>query len=237
MTVEADTGRLERGIAVFDTTWKVKHQMVDTVAYQKSDAAAPGGLVVNQSVFDLLPGEYILGAQFKDLGSGGYGSQFKKINVEHYSGAELEISDIEVALEISEDYQSAYKSGLQVIPNPTRIFDREKPVKIYYEIYGLSKDAFGQTHYQVDYHVSPMETEKRLVAKVLKAIGKVVKQDSKETVTITTKQTSYQNDQNEYLELEVNRSEPGDYKLTVILTDQVADASVSKEARFKLIRR
>lgn len=56
-------------------------------------------------------------------------------------------------------------------------------------------------------------------------------------MTITTKQTSYQNDQNEYLELEVNRSEPGDYKLTVTLTDQVADASVSKEARFKLIRR
>lgn len=166
VTVEADTGRLERGIAVFDTTWKVKHQMVDTLAYQKSDAAASGGLVVNQSVFDLLPGEYILGAQFKDLGSGGYGSQFKKINVEHYSGAELEISDIEVALEIFEDYQSAYKSGLQVTPNPTRIFDREKPVKIYYEIYGLSKGAFGQTHYQVDYHVSPMETEKRLVAKV-----------------------------------------------------------------------
>ena len=232
--VKLDTGRLQRGIAVFDTTWRVKYQVVDTVRYVKSDLAS--GFVISESAIDLPPGEYILGSQVRDLGSGGYGSQFKRLDIEPYVLGELGMSDIEVATEIFEDYDEAYKSGLGVIPNPTHIFSSERSMHLYYEIYNLLKNEFGQTLYRVTYHIEPLEEKKKFFGRVLRSIGKVVKEERKETVTISTEQAGYREDQSEYLELDVTKSQDGEFRLTLSVTDLVADQTVSKQTKFRVVR-
>ena len=234
VTIKADTGRLQRGLAVFDTTWRVKYQVIDTIRYTKPEQ--PGGYVISESAIELLPGEYILGSQFRDVGSGGYGSQFRRVSVEPYGVGDLAMSDIEVATEIFEDYDEAFKSGLGVIPNPTHIFTNKKPMHIYYEVYNLTKDEYGQSHYRVDYHVEPLEKKRKFFGQVLRSIGKVIKEERKETVTISTEQAGYSEDQNEYLELDVSKSQAGEYRLTVSLSDLVSNETVSKDTKFRIVR-
>jgi hypothetical protein len=147
----------------------------------------------------------------------------------------FQISDIELASEIFEDYAEAMKGGLKVIPNPTRTYSRDRPVLIYYEVYGLERDDFGQTRYEVTYSISPSEHEGKFLSKVLRSIGKVVKAENGETVTITTEQTGYQTDQMEYIELDVAKTAPGKYDLTVTVTDRIGSESVSKQTPFWII--
>lgn len=231
--VLVDTGRLQRGLAVFDTTWRVKYQEVDTIRYVKSEMAS--GFVISQSAIELPPGEYILGSQFRDMGSGGYGSKFKRVSVEPYVLGQFSMSDIEVATEIFEDYDEVLKSGLGVIPNPTHIFSAEKSMHVYYEVYNLTKNEFGQTLYRVTYQVEPLEEKRKFFGKVLRSIGKVVKEERKETVMISTEQTGYREDQNEFLELDVSKSEPGEFRLTLTIVDLVADQTISKLTNFRVV--
>lgn len=232
--VKLDTGRLQRGVAVFDTTWRPKFQVIDTVRYVKTEMAS--GFVISESALELPPGDYIVGSQFRDLGSGGYGSQFKRLHVEPYGVGDLGLSDIEVATEIFEDYDEAFKSGLGVIPNPTHIFTHEKPMHIYYEVYNLKKDEFGQTRYQVTYLIEPLEEKRKFFGQVIRSIGKVIKEDRDESVTISTEQAGYREDQTEFLELDVSKSQEGEFRLSVSVTDLVAQNTKTKETRFRVIR-
>ena len=176
-----------------------------------------------------------MGTQITDTEGPASGARWTRLEIEGYIGGDFQISDVELASEIFEDYTEALKGGLGVIPNPTQIYRRDRPVLIYYEIYGLTKDDFGQTKYQVTYTITPSEHEGRFLSNVLRSIGKVLKTEHKETVVITTEQAGYRRDQSEYLELDVSKSKEGKYDLAVTVTDQVSQKSVTKQVSFWII--
>ena len=122
-----------------------------------------------------------------------------------------------------------------MIPNPARTYRRDRPVLIYYEVYGLKKGDFGQTRYDVTYAIRPSGHEGRFLSKVLRSIGKVLKTEHKETVTITTEQVGYRVDQSEYIELDVAKTDAGKYDLIVTVTDRVRSMSVTKQTAFRII--
>jgi hypothetical protein len=232
-TTLPDTGRLARGVAVFDLSWKSLFRATDTVRYLA--AVNTTQIAVSERALTLPPGEYLIGTQFQDVNGTAFGSRYERVNIERYVPGNFMISDIELASEIFEDYTEAMKGGLGVIPNPTGTYRRDKPVLVFYELYGLKKDEFGQTRYDVTYTISPLEHEGKFLSTVLRSIGKVLKSDHKETVTITTEQSGYRTDGTEYIELDVAKTSAGDYNLIVTVTDQVRATSVSKETTFRIV--
>jgi hypothetical protein len=232
-TTIPDTGRLARGLAVFDMAWKPLYRSTDTIRYLATENS--GKIAVTESALALPPGEYMIGTQFQDVGGRSFGASYQRIEVERYVPGAFQISDIELASEIFEDYAEAMKGGLGVIPNPTQTYRRDKPVLIYYEVYGLERDDFGQTRYEVTYLISPSEHEGKFLGNVLRSIGRVLKTEHKETVVITTEQAGYRRDQSEYLELDVSKSKEGKYDLAVTVTDQVSQKSVTKQVSFWII--
>jgi hypothetical protein len=227
-----DTGALARGLAVFDLSWKPLYRAQDTIRYLAEENTKQ--IAVSERALNLLPGEYLIGTQYQDVGGESFGSRYKRIEVGGYVPGEFEISDIELASEIFEDYASAMKGGLGVIPNPMLTYRRDKPVLVYYEVYGLTKDAFGQTRYEVTYSITPTEHDGRFLSNVLRSVGKVVQADHKETVTITTEQAGYRTDQSEYIELEVTKTAAGEYDLSVTVRDLVSLKSVTKQTAFTI---
>ena len=228
---EPDTGRLSRGVAVFTPEWKPLHQRVDTMRYLA--ARGTDQVAVSETSLELPPGRYVIGTQFRDVGGKAFGGQYQTVTVEPYEHG-LNISDIELASQIHEDFRRSRKDGLMVIPNPTTTYRRDQPVLIYYEVYGLEKDEFGQTSYEVTYEVSPADHTGRFVTRVLRSIGKVLKTEQSEVLTITVEQAGYRSDQNEYIELDVENTPPGRYDLTATLTDRVQSISVTKETTFTI---
>ena len=59
----------------------------------------------------------------------------------------MQISDLELAWEIAskETAGKFAKGDLNVIPMPSRTYQKGQSVFVYYEIYNLKKDEFGQT--------------------------------------------------------------------------------------------
>lgn len=232
-TALPDTGVLSRGLVVFSTDWKPLFRKTDAIRYLY-DPERPGQIAVSEAALSLPPGDYVIGTQFKDEGGQAFGARYDTVSVDAYTRGNFAISDIELASEIFEDYQEALKGGLGVIPNPTRLYLNTRPVLIYYEVYGLAKDEFGQTRYGVDYTVKPADPEGKFVTQVLRSLGKVLRTDQKETVTISTEQTGYRTEQSEFLGLDVTNSKEGRYDLVVTVTDSVAQVSATKQTSFEL---
>jgi len=86
----------------------------------------------------------------------------------------------------------------------------------------------------VTYTIRASAHEGRFFSKVIRSIGKVLKDEQKETVTISTDQVGYRRDHSEYIGLDVSRSNEGKYDLVVTVTDMVTGDSVTKETYFWL---
>ena len=75
-------------------------------------------------------------------------------------GAEsgLQMSDIFLAKVVEElNPEPMSRSDYRISPNPIRTFERGERVSIYFELYGLVRDAFGQTNYEMSYLVSRID--------------------------------------------------------------------------------
>ena len=227
LSARKGVGRIERGIAVFDENWVTKYERVDTIDYQPSEEI--GSTAVSEFAVNIPPGSYIVGTQLKDPATGRYGSSLRRLDVTAYPFEELAMSDIQMAGEVYDDFVEAFKGGLGIIPRLSRLYGKEKPVMFYYEIYGLVKDDFGQRRYRVEYHIAPRTNQKPLV-KVLRSVGKILGVEGEQTVTISTEQIGARPTENSYLEIDVSKSEPGDYDLSITVTDLVTEAQVSSDA-------
>ena len=72
----------------------------------------------------------------------------------------LALSDLELAgqiVEVGEQAGKFQKGDLRVVPLPSKIFAKGQPVYLYYEVYNLSRDAFGQTRYRVEYRLKGVQ--------------------------------------------------------------------------------
>ena len=215
---------------MFDKKWKQLYASSDTIRYLAEENS--GQVAVSERALYLPPGEYTIGTQFKDVGGRAYGAKYEDIVVDPYVPGAFGISDVELASEVYEDFAEVLKGGLAVILIPTRTYRRDKPVLIYYEVYGLKRGEFGQSRYGVTYTIGPAEHEGKFFGNVLRSIGKVLKAEQKETVRISTEQVGYREDQSKYIEMDVSKSEAGKYNLQVTVTDLVRNQTVTKETSF-----
>jgi hypothetical protein len=107
-------------------------------------------------------------------------------------------------------------------------------VFIYYEVYGLARDEFGQTAYRVAYTVRPKSAQ-NFGAKVLAGLGRLVGVDQeKEAITISYEQMGSSADVVSYLGVDLSGSEPGEYAIEVAVTDSRSGREVSKRTVFKV---
>ena len=154
-----------------------------------------------------------------------------EIIVDDYDVEGLRLSDIEIAGSIEPDSSSSVKGGLSVVPMPSRTFKVGQPVLLYYEVYGLSKDEFGQTRHRVDYRIKPKKGKLSAV-RVLRALGKLLGFEQKAVVTISYERTGSEIDEHNFLEIDPGESKEGLYELTVTITDLLTENRTEKDVTF-----
>ncbi len=112
---------------------------VDTV--QSMEEIKKGQALTNQTSFYVRVGKYRVKAVITDLIDQSKEIVEKTINIRPFSRSALDISDLELALQVRPDTAKTrfYKNGYSVIPNPAALYGLEIPVLNYYcEIYNLS---------------------------------------------------------------------------------------------------
>ena len=194
------------------------------------------GIIPDVIALDVKPGSYYLAVQAIEERSGRTQVYGMPLRVPSYRHGKLWLSDIEMAASIEQTTGKGHfvKQNLEVIPLATRHYTQRHLVYLYYEIYGLSQDAFGQTDYQISYRLKPRSGQS-FGAKVLGGLGKLVGIDqSEEQIAISYDQTGDADNVVNYLALDLSGSEPGEYVIEVAAIDRKDGQKVTKAATFKI---
>ncbi len=232
----ARIAQLDRGIVVYnqagDPVYRTSQEMVLGASGEVDQT--PGAYMPEMDRLFLTPGNYRISVQVLDRRS--RKSQVYHINrvvPEYDIDDELKISDVELAATIDVADKSRFQKGnIAVIPMASKAYLPTQPVFIYFEIYNLKRNAFGQTKYRVSYVVRSRD-QKNIGARILGGVGKMLGQKSEQgVVSIEYEQVGTETQEPGYIELDMSRSEPGEKIVEIAVVDETTGQTATATATF-----
>ena len=223
---------VERTIALINTKTGSIYRSRSPIHFKNvGDVTGIKGAVVPDVIrLDVPPGSYKMEVSIRDLISTGKGRYRQDIEIEAYPQTHFRISDLELAWQISEKKErSKFSKGhLEVIPMPTRTYPRDRSIYVYYEIYNLKRDAFGQTRYRVEYTIRSQE--KSLLGTLISQLVKTVTKG--EEIAIDFEQVGKGSSEAAYVALDLTACGLGRHTVSVEITDLESGEKAVKEASF-----
>ncbi len=226
---------LDRDVVVYDRSLRPVFRDSVRVAEAISGQAGKGTLMVDQVRAALSPGQYLLAAQVRDPISRKIQAHKTYVTVQSFRGEALALSDLELAgqiVEVGEQVGKFQKGDLRVVPLPSKTFAKSQPVYLYYEVYNLSRDAFGQTRYRVEYRLKGVQG-----TGLIRGLGRLLSQAPRaDGVQISYEHTGTATSEPLYIALDVPENSKEQLEIEVVVTDlnKPNTPSVSKQARFVL---
>lgn len=169
-------------------------------------------------------GSYRAAIEVRDEATRRIGIFEQEYTVPGYAGDALMLSDIKLAVSIAPAADSTdgpfIRNGLEVVPNPARLYQRTDPVHFYYEIYNLTLDDNGRSSYQVELAVRSKDRPRNLFWRVLKGIDRLVRRvDSEQAVLMVFENEGNRPDEYSYTSIDTGATPTGAYEMTVRVTD------------------
>ena len=164
-----------------------------------------------------------------DRKGGRRGRYRQDIEVEPYPVAGLRVSDLELAWKVEESKtQSKFRKGpLHVVPMPTRTYGEGQSVSLYYEIYNLTKDEFGQTRYRIAYSLGGAgKAGTSSIARLTRIVG------GRQEIAVASEQSGTETTEVQYVELSPGEHQEGRQALQVTVTDLNSGDVVQKQVAF-----
>jgi GWxTD domain-containing protein len=206
----------------------------------------PDRTLVELASLDVPAGYYRLNVEVLDRASGKWGIYSQDIQIPEIPES-LAISDLGLAWSVSASPTDPrfrkHIEGLDpnmdvwVIPLPSRSYAKGRPFNIYYELYGLTRDEFGQTRYRVNYTVDQQIQKASGVFGALGTMFRRAMSDREPQVSIGYDATGETVDEPVYLEIDTKELKPGYNRVTVVVTDEVSGQVAKREAIMRLVNR
>ena len=199
-------------------------------------STAAGGTYVSTLKVNAIPDTYKVAVQLTDRETGKWGLYMQDLVVPVYTDS-LELSDLQVSAQASDSTRiEAFKKGdFWVVPAPSRMFLDSNSVFLYYEIYGMERDAMGMSDYTVSYSIREEKRKQRLFGSLLRSVTGRGEPDTRET-TVTLDRYSWDQTEKVFLEIEPEQLEPGLKRVRVTILDNVSGREVYKEAVLWVIK-
>ena len=185
----------------------------------------PGVMLPGIERVAVEPGQYHYGLKVTDLNSGRFGILQGSISVTALDGPGLSMSGVVLATRV----EPAVDPGnpfvrwgqTKVLALPSRMFRREQPIYVYYELYGLDASA-GEARYRTTYTLSAREPDRNVVARFFSSIGELLSgEEDRGAITYSFERSAAApaDPLLEYVSLDVSESEAGNYSLRVEVED------------------
>ncbi len=165
-----------------------------------------------------------------------------KIKIKDFSGSSLSMSDIVLADSISsspEETASIKRKDLLIHPKPFRINRITENAVIYYEVYNLKFDRQNLTHFKQDLilqRLDEAESKVTLASIAQNFLNIFGASKSSEKITVSSEIQSTSRHPQIYFELDMSRYEPGNYLLSINITDEQTGQTVSNSINLELIK-
>lgn len=209
---------------------RVYRKTAEMLYKQPGNRTGPDVVLPDVVRLEVPPGVYRLEVKARDRMTGRLGIYRQQVVVESYHREGLRVSDLALAYRVSDaagDPGKFGKHGLNVVPMPSRTYGSGQNVFVYYEIYNLKRDEFGQTQYRVEYTMGPK------AGGVLSRLAQTLTGSSGEQgVAIGYEQLGVQESEVAYTELELGEARSGRHYLNVEVTDLNSGKSFAKETTF-----
>ncbi|MBT4136638.1 MAG: hypothetical protein HOE48_01925, partial [Candidatus Latescibacteria bacterium] len=217
---QAGEVRLERKVVVYDREWRSVFQDSNE-AVEKVSGASSGTLMVDQIRASLKSGPHFVAVEVRDPVSDKIQIFKGDVFINRYRDDVLGLSDLELAGDVRDASGAGkfVKGDVQVVPLPSKMFLKGQPVYVYYEVYNLTRDTFGQTKYRVDY-VLKGKGASTVGARILGGLGKLLGQAPlADGVTISYEHSGEAHWEPIYVGLDVTSVDKPEVELTVMVTD------------------
>jgi GWxTD domain-containing protein len=143
-----------------------------------------------------------------------------------------DISDVVLASAIKHDTLgslSLKRKNISLLPNPINTFNAMKPFYVYYELYNFSRDKNGLTSIEQKLILKRKVHSSGISSVINSALSVVGLGKQKEEVTIITKYQTAEEDPQITFQLDMHNYLPGDYNITINITDELSGKEISKE--------
>ncbi|MEM1093183.1 MAG: GWxTD domain-containing protein [Bacteroidota bacterium] len=180
----------------------------------------PGDGVIDGFRVLVPPDSYQVAVHVEPEGTSLLGGFTQQRRIPDFSGTDLMLSDMLVALQIgAANGSNIFDRGeTNVIPNPSYTFTTEQAVYAYFEVYNLTFAADDQTDYVVEYTLVPQRKRRGLFRRA-----------PRPAVTLSVPQRSADRSTIEYTEIDVSNADPGQYILRASITDRVTGQTATTE--------
>jgi hypothetical protein len=227
--------RLDRELVVYDRDWQPVFR--DSIRVEEKVSASAVAMMVDQVRAPLVPGGHFLAVQVRDPVSNKVQLFKGELDIEWFGGKSLALSDLELAGDVTEvlSGDKFQKGDVRVVPMPSKTFLKGQSVFLYYEVYHLTRDTFGQTRYQVDYVLRGQDAGS-VGARILGGIGKLLGQaPSGDGLKISYEHTGKDEREPVYIELDVSSVTHPQVDLMVTVTDLNSQTEVTKTIQFFVV--
>jgi hypothetical protein len=183
---------------------------------------------------DVPPGSYRLEVKALDRTGGRMGIYRQHVEVEAYDADILQVSDLELAWQVKEDIeeQRFRKGDLTVTPMASRTYKAGQSLFVYYEIYNLKQDEFGQTSYRVEYTI--LRREGVGAGNLISRLVQTFTGREKQEIAIGYERAGEEPFERVFVELDLPGDSSGKHGLRVRVTDLNDETEAAKEAVFQV---
>jgi GWxTD domain-containing protein len=235
VVIEGDgdtTVTIERRIALIDEKSVEAQKLRERLGVKVSAGLVTEGQLAMDRV-DMLAdvGEYRLAMQMGRVGTNLLQAYVQEVVVPDYNSGALILSDLQLATQVrklKEGEASQFSRGSWfILPSPSRAFNPDTPLFVYFEIYNLKRDNFGNTNYQVGYEVR-RGRRKQIQTRAKKKTGESVSVSYEQ---VGTKETEY-----DYVELDLMNAKPGRYTVKMVVKDLNTGQETLREGKFQVMK-
>ena len=146
---------LRKGVFLFDASWDTVKTVVSGVNRLPRihlNALQRDYYFVSEH-FQVPPGSYYFAVEAENPHTHEIGSVRDSIRVRAFDADSLEVSSVLLARRVVPGTGTKQRSDFRILPNPLKRYDSTSKGSIYFEIYNLAQDEFGETHYEVTYQL------------------------------------------------------------------------------------
>ncbi|MCZ6634215.1 MAG: GWxTD domain-containing protein, partial [bacterium] len=237
--IENEGGHVRRTVVISDDEGEEVFRTQDHLYFGGIDKTdmKKGMFVPDVSYLEVPPGTYRMAVHLSDVYSGKWGVYVQELEAPVFSDS-LEMSDLELAWSIGDQevFHDKYRKGdVWVMPMPSRSFVNDRSVFIYYEIYNLERDEFGQTRFKVSYTIQQDVRSGSTVFGLLSGgFRKLMAKGKKPQVVVSYERVGQDVWEPIYLELDSRKMAPGMNQIEVEVTDLLRGLSMKRKAIFRL---
>jgi len=147
------------------------------------------------------------------------------------------MSSVQLSLDIHSktefDPGAFVKNDLFILPYPYKAIRKSNPIYFYFELYDMEKNSKGIAEYQIEYKLYQKEQVKNL-AGLLKKINPL---NSEERTSVTTNilRRAKEDLIQEYIALDMNALNPGNYRMIIKITSKETGDVVNRQVEFELV--